>query len=50
MIALHRQHIGVNGTEFGILVDEILALMRAYKTYLDNAASLGSYMRHRISL
>lgn len=41
----HGEHMALGGKEFGELVDEILQLMRDYKTDLLNAASMESYKR-----
>jgi len=41
----HGEYLDLGGKEFGDLVDEVLALMRSYKTDLQNAASMKSYKR-----
>lgn len=41
----HGEYLEVDGREFGELVDDILQLMRNYKTDLENAASLEGYKR-----
>jgi len=41
----HGEFLDLGGREFGELVDEILLLMRGYKTDLENAATLKSYKR-----
>lgn len=41
----HGEYLELGGKEFGDLVDEILQLMRSYKTDLENAASMKSYKR-----
>lgn len=41
----HGEHLDLGGLEFGELVDEILQLMRGYKTDLENAASMKSYKK-----
>ncbi|MNT40152.1 hypothetical protein D3C72_1764470 [compost metagenome] len=41
----HGEHMDLGGREFGELVDEILQLMRDYKTDLLNAASMEAYKR-----
>ncbi|NTF11093.1 hypothetical protein G6L37_34200 [Agrobacterium rubi] len=41
----HGEFIDIDGPEFGILLDEVLQIMREYKTDLENAASLAAYKR-----
>jgi len=41
----HGEYLDLSGSDFGILVDEVLLLMRQYKTDLQNAASLESFKR-----
>jgi hypothetical protein len=41
----HGEYLDLGGKEFGDLVDEVLQLMRGYKTDLQNAASMESYKR-----
>lgn len=41
----HGEFIDIGGKEFGELLDGILALMREYKTDLQNAASTAAYKR-----
>ena len=41
----HGEYIDLSGEQFGDLVDEVLTLMRNYKTDLQNAASLMTYRR-----
>lgn len=41
----HGEYLDLGGGDFSDLVDEILYLMRGYKTDLENAASLKSYKR-----
>lgn len=41
----HGEFLELGGKEFGELVDEVLKLMRGYKTDLENAASMKSYKR-----
>lgn len=41
----HGEYIDISGQEFHILVDDILQLMREYKTDIENAASTESYKR-----
>ncbi|WP_322616991.1 MAE_28990/MAE_18760 family HEPN-like nuclease [Pseudomonas sp. BIC9C] len=41
----HGEYMDLGGREFGELVDEILQLMRDYKTDLLNAASIEAYKR-----
>ncbi|MEW1780924.1 MAE_28990/MAE_18760 family HEPN-like nuclease [Arthrobacter sp. NPDC080086] len=41
----HGEYLDLGGREFGDLVDEVLQLMRGYKTDLQNAASMKSYKR-----
>ena len=41
----HGEHLTITGPDFGILVAEVLDLMRQYKTDLQNAASLETYRR-----
>ncbi len=41
----HGEHLTLSGTDFGVLVTEVLDLMRQYKNDLQNAASLESYKR-----
>ncbi|MFD1694450.1 MAE_28990/MAE_18760 family HEPN-like nuclease [Roseibium aestuarii] len=42
----HGEFIDIGGSEFGVLLDEILKIMREYKTDLENAASTESYKRN----
>jgi hypothetical protein len=41
----HGEFIDIGGPEFGTLLDEVLQIMREYKTDLENAASLAAYKR-----
>lgn len=41
----HGDFFELDGKEFGKLIDDIVTLMRAYKTDIENAASLESYKR-----
>jgi hypothetical protein len=41
----HGEYLDLGGKEFSDLVDEILQLMRDYKTDIQNAASMKSYKR-----
>lgn len=41
----HGEFLELGGKEFSELVDEVLQLMRGYKTDLENAASMKSYKR-----
>jgi hypothetical protein len=41
----HGEHLTLSGLEFGVLVSEILDLMRQYKTDLQNAATLETFKR-----
>lgn len=41
----HGEYLDLGGKEFGELTDEVLQLMRDYKTDLQNAASTKSYKR-----
>lgn len=41
----HGEYLDLGGREFGELVAEVLAIMRGYKTNLENAASLQGYKR-----
>ena len=41
----HGEYLDLGGKEFDDLADEVLKLMRAYKTDLQNAASMESYKR-----
>lgn len=41
----HGEFLDIRGGDFASLVDEILGLMRLYKTDIENAASLESYKR-----
>jgi len=41
----HGEFIEIDGPEFGTLQDEVLQIMREYKTDLENAASLAAYKR-----
>lgn len=41
----HGEYLDLGLTDFLTLVDEIIALMKAYKTDLENAASLKAYRR-----
>lgn len=41
----HGEYLDLGGQEFSELVDEVLQLMRDYKTDIENAASLKSYKR-----
>lgn len=41
----HGEFLDVKGSDFSSLVDEMLNLMRLYKTDIENAASLESYKR-----
>jgi hypothetical protein len=41
----HGEYLELGGKEFDDLVDEVLFLMRSYKTDIQNAASLESYRR-----
>lgn len=41
----HGEYLEVSGPDFGELVDEMLVLMRNYKTDLENAASMKEYTR-----
>jgi hypothetical protein len=41
----HGEYVDLDGREFGELVDDILQLMRDYKTDLLNAASMEAYKR-----
>lgn len=41
----HGEYLDLGGREFGELVDEVLKMMRGYKTDLENAASTKSYIR-----
>jgi MAE_28990/MAE_18760-like HEPN len=41
----YGEYLILSGPDFGILVNEVLDLMRQYKTDLQNAASLESYRR-----
>lgn len=41
----HGEYLSLSGREFSELVDDVLSLMRAYKTDLENAVSLESYKR-----
>lgn len=41
----HGEFIDIGGAEFGDLLDEILQIMREYKTDLENAASTAAYKR-----
>jgi hypothetical protein len=41
----HGEYMDLTGPEFGALVEEVLSLMRQYKTDLQNAASLETYRR-----
>lgn len=41
----HGEFLEVGGKEFGTLIDEVVQLMRAYKTDLENAASCEAYKR-----
>jgi hypothetical protein len=41
----HGEFLDVEGRDFSILVDDILGLMRQYKTDIENAASLERYKR-----
>jgi len=41
----HGEFLDIEGRDFSILVDDVLHLMRLYKTDIENAASLESYKR-----
>jgi hypothetical protein len=41
----HGEYLDLSGSDFAVLVDEILLMMRQYKTDLQNAASLEAYRR-----
>lgn len=41
----HGEFLDIGGPEFGDLLDEVLQIMREYKTDLENAASLAAYKR-----
>lgn len=41
----HGEYLDLSGPEFSDLVDEVLSMMRQYKTDLQNAASLESFKR-----
>ena len=41
----HGEYLDLGGKEFGELVGEVLEIMRGYKTDLQNAASMKSYIR-----
>lgn len=41
----HGEYLSLSGREFAELVEDILGLMRTYKTDLENAVSLESYKR-----
>ncbi len=41
----HGEYLELGGTDVGKLVDEVLQMMRDYKTDIQNAASMGSYKR-----
>nr|WP_171180775.1 MAE_28990/MAE_18760 family HEPN-like nuclease [Ruegeria sp. HKCCD8929] len=41
----HGEFLDIQGREFSSLVDDILSIMRLYKTDIENAASLESYKR-----
>lgn len=41
----HGEYLDLSGTEFSTLINEVLLMMRHYKTDLENAASLESYKR-----
>lgn len=41
----HGEYIDIKGGEFSSLVDDVLSLMRLYKTDIENAASLECYKR-----
>ncbi len=44
----HGEFLELDGKEFGKLADDVLNLMRAYKTDLENAASLKKYKREAV--
>jgi len=41
----HGEYLSLSGRDFAELVEDVLGLMRAYKTDLENAVSLESYKR-----
>lgn len=41
----HGEFLELKGEEFGNLIDDVLGLMRTYKTDIENAASLEAYKR-----
>ncbi|MDN2675621.1 MAE_28990/MAE_18760 family HEPN-like nuclease [Janthinobacterium sp. SUN033] len=41
----HGEYLDLGGREFGELVEEVLQLMREYKTDIENAASMKKYIR-----
>lgn len=41
----HGEYIDIGGKEFGELLDDVLQIMREYKTDLENAASTSAYAR-----
>lgn len=41
----HGEFIEIGGKEFGELLDDVLQIMREYKTDLENAASTSAYLR-----
>ena len=41
----HGEYLEIGGNDFSSLIDDMLGLMRLYKTDLENAASLESYKR-----
>lgn len=41
----HGEYLDIKGSDFSSLVDDVLSLMRLYKTDIENAASLECYKR-----
>ncbi|WP_157136581.1 MAE_28990/MAE_18760 family HEPN-like nuclease [Sagittula stellata] len=41
----HGEYLDIKGSDFSSLVDDVLSLMRLYKTDIENAASLKCYKR-----
>lgn len=46
----HGEFLDLDSDDFLVLVDEVIAIMRSYKTDIENAASLKSYLRNSAAL